>query len=576
MSNRLEFNRLFAYSEKENKYFNTEFGKGVNIIHGRNTSGKSTVLLSLLYTFGINDVKLQLDEVLQTNLLFRLDCTLYKNHIGEDLTIIREDEILIVKRADKPVIRFSGISSDNSAEHIKLKHYFHELFGFSLFLESKNEYKEAPIETIFLPYYISQAVGWVYLRKSFSNLDYYRNFKDDYLDYYLGIDNFFDRISKQQLEDELKTLQKEISFFTKFENNDIGLQVSKILDERFTKESLRYLEAFSHNQKELATKEKEFTLKCNELSLFLQRKAVLSKVAVHHKLQSPVNGNCPVCSQSLPLNLAATYKFLQESNDTESETLLYKEKIKKTQSEVNTLYSKISKLKKNIHQEFKVLSAYHEEDMTFENWLKNKTYNRLYDNITMKLGELVRKEEAVKVDLKKYKTEEEVILERTKRVNAFATIFTAYLAQLKVKSLEEERYINIYKISAFPYQGVELHKTVMAYHFAFNKLIKQNQNVHRFPFILDAIFKEDIEHKNKDLIIEFISKNRPKDTQTFFSIAEIKGEKSEVKRYNAEYFDNNAHLICIGNNVSERAFLSNYDDRWSDYLTETLEMINSQ
>ncbi|PRY08862.1 hypothetical protein CLV24_12026 [Pontibacter ummariensis] len=576
MNKKLEFNRLFAYSEKLNKCFNAEFGKGVNIIHGRNTSGKSTLLLSLLYVFGINDVKLQLHEILQYGgLIFRLDCTLFGSQTVENLTIIREDESLIVKRANQPVLRFNGIGSDNSVEHIKLKHFFHELLGFSLYLESKNEYKEAPIETIFLPYYISQAVGWVYLRKSFSNLDYYRNFKDDYLDYYLGIDNFFDRLAKQQLEDRLKVLNKEKSFFTKFESNNIDIQVARINDEKFTKESLNYLETFRTKKKELANTEKDYTLKCNELSLFLQRKSVLSKVANHHKTQRPVDGSCPVCLQSLPLNLAATYKFHQESNDTELEINKYKDKIKKTQSEVNSLHSKISKLKKNIHKEYKILSTYFEEGITFEDWLRSKANIRLSENITMNLGEIVREEERIKKDLESFKTEEEVVIERNNRIKSFATLFKNYLNQLQVKALVEDRYTSVYKISAFPYQGVELHKTVMAYHFAFNRLIKQNNNIHRLPFILDAIFKEDIDQPNKDLIIKFISNNRPKDTQTFCSIAEINDSESEVKRFNKQYFGNEAHLICIGNGIDERAFLSEYDDNLSEYLLETLELINS-
>ncbi|MEH7249781.1 AAA family ATPase, partial [Neobacillus niacini] len=51
----LVINKLIAFTEKKNKYFYTEFDKNVNIIHGKNTSGKSTVFQLLLYTFGIND-----------------------------------------------------------------------------------------------------------------------------------------------------------------------------------------------------------------------------------------------------------------------------------------------------------------------------------------------------------------------------------------------------------------------------------------------------------------------------------------------------------------------------------------
>jgi len=80
---------------------------------------------------------------------------------------------------------------DNRVEHVKLKDYIRELFNFNLMLEQKGELKSAPLESMFLPYYISQSVGWVYVRESFSNLNYYKGFKEDYLDYYLGINNSF-------------------------------------------------------------------------------------------------------------------------------------------------------------------------------------------------------------------------------------------------------------------------------------------------------------------------------------------------------------------------------------------------
>ena len=57
MNNLLKYNRLLAYSEKNNQYADIKFENGINIIYGRNTSGKSTLIQLILYTFGINDVK---------------------------------------------------------------------------------------------------------------------------------------------------------------------------------------------------------------------------------------------------------------------------------------------------------------------------------------------------------------------------------------------------------------------------------------------------------------------------------------------------------------------------------------
>ncbi len=63
---------------------------------------------------------------------------------------------------------------------------------------------------------------------------------------------------------------------------------------------------------------------------------------------------------------------------------------------------------------------------------------------------------------------------------------------------------------------VELHKTVMAYHFALNSMIAKPKAAQRLPFLLDAILKEDIDETNLETILFFVSKNLPSDTQTFF------------------------------------------------------------
>lgn len=200
----LVINKLVAYTEKKNKYFYTEFDKNVNIIHGKNTSGKSTVFQLLLYTFGINDNNDYLKEIIDEQVIVRVDCQIVKGNKTEQVIFIREDETLCIKREGSPAIKFNGINANHSYEHIKLKKYMHKLFNFSLMLENKDGYNLAPIEAMFLPYYISQSVGWVYIRKAFSSFEFYRNFKNDYLDYYLGIESNIDREKNRNLNNNLK------------------------------------------------------------------------------------------------------------------------------------------------------------------------------------------------------------------------------------------------------------------------------------------------------------------------------------------------------------------------------------
>lgn len=164
----------------------------------------------------------------------------------------------------------------------------------------------------------------------------------------------------------------------------------------------------------------------------------------------------------------------------------------------------------------------------------------------------------VKQTLSSMVTEKETLLARIKKEKAFRSIFTNYMEQLALNPLSDPRYLDLYKIHSFPRQGVELHKTVMAYHFALNAMIEKADSAHRLPFLLDAILKEDIDETNLESILSFVGKNLPNDTQTFVSISEhIKDaepkeqevkpiDKVRVKEVMDTYFPKNSKLFYIG------------------------------
>jgi len=273
----VEYKRLFAYSESKNKYFNTEFCNGLNIIHGKNTSGKSTLIQAILYTFGINDEKSKLDEILKEKVIFRLDFIL-KNKPDKHITVVRDNEFIVIKRENQMIKKFTGISGDKAEEHKELKDYWGKLFGFSLFLESAGEYKQASLEAMFLPYYVAQDVGWVYRHKSFRGLDFIKNFKTDFFDYYLGLLNTYDREEKQKLEKEKKDFENNISFLTSIEEKNEELRVSVLKDEQFMSKANEYIEKYKTNKAELIRHEKDYLIECNKLAYLENRKVILSKV----------------------------------------------------------------------------------------------------------------------------------------------------------------------------------------------------------------------------------------------------------------------------------------------------------
>jgi hypothetical protein len=571
----LKLNDIIIFSEKNNKYFFTQFSDGTNLIYGKNTSGKSTLIQLIFYAFGINDNKIKLREIISEEIFVRLDCTITKNSRSEHITFLRQDETLYIRDENYKIIKFNGISANNSLEHIKLKSCLKELFNYDLMLESNSGVVEAPIETMFLPYYISQDVGWIYFRNSFSNLQFYKNFKEDFLDYYLGIENQSDRTEKRELQKKVNSVQQQINFLINIQRENQELEVSELLDSSLKGKANKFILNLSGKKGKLLKLENEYVKKSNRLSFMSQRLTVVIQVKRNINEQFPGKNNCPTCTQILPHNIESIYNYFQEENDSIALESELKLKIKSDQTDINSISTKIEKLKDDISTDNKIYEQYSEKDITLKEWIDNKAKLKLRSNILEQIGELESELELLKNKLKEFKTDEEILEERRKYSYQFEKIFLSFNTELNISNLDEDRFKRLYNISSFPFQGVELHKAVLSYNFAFNKLISKTSDIHRFPFILDSIFKEDVELGNKEVILKFIQKNSPDETQTIFSIADDKNKDSKIDAYSSEIFNNKVNLICIGDGVEERALLKKYDSSHDDLINDTFEIMGT-
>lgn len=580
----IKFNRLFVSSELHNLCFCDEFSPGVNIISGRNTSGKSSLIQSLLFTFGVNDIAENLREILDYKPTFRVDFTKTADGIEEDYTIIREPKSIYVKEPNGKVIPFHGIDADNSVEHVKLKDYIRDLVDFTLVLEQKGELKSAPLESMFLPYYISQSVGWVYLRESFSNLQYYKGFKDDYLDYYLGINNNFDRVEHRSLIQKKDKLAADIKNLRRYSKKS-EFQFSNLVDETFGEQAEEYIENYVQKSNSLEDERNKYIQLCNELSLLKNHHKILKRTKRNIKKQSYNDvDRCPACTQILSYSLEGLYSHYQKYNDTVELELHITDKLTDKKSKINSSNKKIRDTRKEISDDYGVLLHKDVEGVTFEQWVANKANITLYKKMQADIETSEEQLESTKTSLSSMVTEQETLAERFKKEKMFREIFSDYTSQLALKPLTESRYLDLFNIHSFPRQGVELHKTVMAYHFALNAMIANSKTAHRLPFLLDAILKEDIDETNLETILTFVGKNLPNDTQAFLSISEhIKDdsegegnikpiEKVRVKDVKDTYFSTESKLFYIGGGKIERGFLSQPLEKYQELHTDTVDL----
>lgn len=569
MTIKLQFNSVFAYSDSKQKYFYYEFGAGANVIGGENTSGKSSLLQILLYACGINDVKDSLAEILEYKPVVRLDCELFKNREYDRILFIRDDDFFYIKHQNK-VLSFSGINSNQAQEHIRLKNYLSELFDFSLMLESNGEFKNAPIEAMFLPYYISQSVGWVSIRNSFGGFRYYKNFREDYLDYYLGVESWVDREKKAHLNKQLSLLELNFDSLQEVKNSDDYKSPLFIDEDLLLNKSGDYIKEYKTELSALISKEKENINLNNELSYYKMRKSVLSKVSTNLLQQNPMGGVCPVCNQHLRASFSENYKYYQDFNNTDSEINICRVKIKEVAAKIDSNLKAINKLKSSIDSRYRTLNASKINSIDFSSWLNAKIDSAISNKVADKLSNIQNEILRIKDELKLYKSSEDLKLCRDGYSVTFKKIFINFLSKLNVQKPTEGRFLDLYEISALPYQGVELLKAILAYNFAFNKMIVQNNNIHRLPFILDAVFKEDFTGNNEELVCKFIAENKPNDTQLFVSMA---GDKAP--NFVENYLKNSAKLIIIGNQGQSRCLFKEYNGECEQVLQEINEITNS-
>jgi len=570
---------LLVYSPNGEKGFHTEFSDSVNIIHGRNTSGKSTLIQSVIYAMGINDSKENLNDINSDDVFFRLDCVLEKAEEICKLVFVRSDDTLVLQKGNETPIRFDGINSNNSYEYARYKDLLSKLIGFDLVLQKKSELIGAPLEAALLPYYISQSVGWVYIRESIGDYRFYKDFKFDYLDYYCGIESGHERINKYNLEKEKKELTFELKQLDSYEMKNEDLKVSKLLDERFKGEAENYLESYQSLNKNLSDREAEHTKLCNKISMLRGRQKVLSQIITNIKDQKPKVDQCPTCDQNLPGDLKEFYNYSEDINDALKEKDRVKEHIKNNASKLNSVEKLITSLRIKIEKDYGVLRLLKSDNITFDSWLDHNANLRMLENISIKKASCEKRINGIDVDIEKLGNGVDIDSLRKVKEREFLSIFKRKVSALGVQLPKETKYQDLYSLNSFPYQGVELHQLLMAYNFSFYEMVMKNPTIHSFPFLLDAVFKEDIDTESRSNIFKFLSQETKFSGQVVFSVAEYKGDETSsnplfnIETIKSEYFSTDTKLICIGDSKTKRSFLSNTALIDSVLINDTMNLL---
>lgn len=232
------------YLDEENNLsnfgFDISFQKGLNIINGENTVGKSTIIACIYYALGLEDLlgagTSGLDKALHAE--FIINGTKY-DQINISTIFIEvqnsKEEIYTLKRYiksnDENTIRITNgklddvlhktalylfVKSKNKDTNMLFHLWFSNFVGLQLPLVSsytpEREEVTLPIKAIFLATFINQINGWSNFLGMFDDINQKFNVKDikaRVIEYILDLANLSNELEKDRIETERKQIKKE-------------------------------------------------------------------------------------------------------------------------------------------------------------------------------------------------------------------------------------------------------------------------------------------------------------------------------------------------------------------------------
>lgn len=236
------FKSLKLLNRTAKEAFSCEFDSRINVIHGENDTGKSSLIKSIYYTLGA-DLKIDKDW----NLKDVISCVEF-SYLGSDYSIIRNGSSICVFRMGEHAELIFGCNSIS-----ELSTFYNKILGYNLELARKTdgELSLGIPATLFLPFYIDQDKGWQDIFASFNGLQMYSDWLRSILLYHTGIksQNYYalhaelrkDKIDIDNLGQQLAVIEQS---HTSFEENlnctlfDVDLDSYKEMIDDFMKDCI--------------------------------------------------------------------------------------------------------------------------------------------------------------------------------------------------------------------------------------------------------------------------------------------------------------------------------------------------
>lgn len=537
----LRFTQIIIIS-KENKSSNLfQFSPTKNLITADdNSCGKSTLIKSILWTFGCEPIFNDDWKSQNTSCLLNFEID------GKFHQIYRENNSIYYTSGNKK-LQFSRITGDYAK-------FFGELVGFTpLLINRAGETATPPPAFYFLPFYINQDTGWIDTWNGFDNLAQFSSWKSDLVKFFAG----YTTPEYFQLEEKIVQLKKGEE-----QSKDKIKQLNDI-------ETIIQENSPSHN---FSFDESEFTDIENELQ---QLDELLRQEAEWAKQLSQYNSNkyflknqSEYIEQAI-LSLEEDYLFATEYLENEvkcptcgilhhnsvfnrASILADKQKMIKEKSHLDALISQqqmeiqaIRQKSKEIKDKIKYLNIkYQLQNESFDNYLIGMTprlVNKSFSQIKIQENNIIAENNRIQTELKKKKAS--IVKHRRKLADDyFYQIMHQIKNDLNIHSLNLGKvktpldYNNLKKSGG---GSADKARVILAYRLAVYKLIAHLQSTTITPLLIDTPNQHEQDKNNYDSIIRYLSEKATDDFQIFLCAM-----PNEI----LDNYRKNAHIIHLNKN----------------------------
>lgn len=509
--------KLIVISKNDKKSKELNFENGLNIIIGKNKTGKSSLIKSVFHTLGC---EVKMEPSWKKLIDYYLVQIQYGDRIFEILRQGKEFK-LVEKLDDSLTLLISTNSFHDFCDYLTLKVFQIEFPVITRDLKQVNV--TTPILWRFQ--YIDQDAGWNKIAESFSNMKYIANWKKNsnkYIVGYQGEDYYKLKkqmdISKNKL-DNLKTklahykeLLEHIHMSISPFENDLDLEGK---DFNIIGDLIKELEILSRKKINLEEKLSELnSLHYEKRVSFKALKTAIKELEADHQFACKEDGNliCPFCGsvhQNGILERTEIIKDVQTGNKLIS---LYREEINELQLNISKVKKSIASVDKTIKSKTKLLENNKDGQYIVEKY-KNEGKQELIKISNREEYILSTKihNEIIEIDKINYELNAFSSRKRGNEIKKeFSEIYSAILSELNVP-------ISFLKLSDFVQllnnTGSETPRIIYAYHIAlylFN--LKQQRGIFNW-LVVDTPNQQGQDDKNLKYIDNIMHNLLNKDGQ---------------------------------------------------------------